>query len=267
MQEEIQAEEEIRLSDIFRAIWTKIWLIVAVLFAGAAVGMAFGFAKYHDVHYYGAKTEYYVSSTGKDNEEANGQIYQTYKEEILKQIQALLASERFTRMLMADLPEAQGIEYDTEKYDDFLKMMNKSVSYTYTVGTNVIAAKVSVLNNPTLAKNLLEQIRTKLPDFVKNMLGEGTFGTTVCEQINFARSGLLNEGQTKKEMIKFGAIIGLAAAIVACVVVVVVDRTDNRLRDYEAIPQKFKVPVLGVIPRIDTIADDKGNKTSQEAVK
>ena len=81
-----------------------------------------------------------------------------------------------------------------------------------------------------------------------------------CTPMNFPRNDLLNEGQTTKEMIKFGLIIGLVAAIVACVAVVVTDRTDTRLRDYEDIPRKFNLPVLGVVPRIETLVqEDKTN--------
>ena len=68
-------------------------------------------------------------------------------------------------------------------------------------------------------------------------------------------------------MIKFAAILGILAAIVACVVVVVIDRTDNRLRDYEDIPRKFGLPVLGVIPRIEALAEDKETEKRTEAIK
>ena len=44
---------------------------------------------------------------------------------------------------------------------------------------------------------------------------------------------------------------GAAALIVACVVVIVVDRSNKKLRDYEMTMEKFKVPVLGIIPSIE----------------
>ena len=57
MQEEMQTEDEISLSDIFRALWSKIWIIIASLLAGVILGAVFGFVKYHDVHYYRADVE------------------------------------------------------------------------------------------------------------------------------------------------------------------------------------------------------------------
>ena len=35
----MQTEDELSLSDIFRAIWSRIWAIVAALVIGAAAGM------------------------------------------------------------------------------------------------------------------------------------------------------------------------------------------------------------------------------------
>lgn len=54
MQEEVQTEDEISLSDIFRALWAKVWILVAALILGIAIGGGFGFLRYYNVHYYGA---------------------------------------------------------------------------------------------------------------------------------------------------------------------------------------------------------------------
>ena len=143
-----------------------------------------------------------------------------------------------------------------KKYDKLLKTVNDSLSYSYEAGVNVIRVRVSVLNDPKLAEHLLNRVTAEVPDFVVDLLGTSQFGATQCTPMNFPRNDLLNEGQTTKEMIIFGLIIGLVAAIVACVAVVVTDRTDTRLRDYEDIPRKFNLPVLGVVPRIETLVQE-----------
>ena len=60
MQEEMQVEDEISLSDIFHALWAKIWILVATLLIGVIAGGAFGFLRYYNVHYYGADVTYFV---------------------------------------------------------------------------------------------------------------------------------------------------------------------------------------------------------------
>ena len=69
------------------------------------------------------------------------------------------------------------------------------------------------------------------------------------------------------EGIKYGALIGLAALVVACVAVVIAERADTRLHDYEKVAQKFNVPVLGVIPRISDIEHTHIQRNKTEGKK
>lgn len=265
MQEEIRSEDEINLSDIFRALWTKLWVIVVALVIGAILGGTFGFVKYHDVHYYGANVTYFVSSeksTSETPEPSAGGITQAYSEAILKQIKGLLESDKFSRTVMNTLSEAAEIEPDSPEEQKFFKLLHSTVSYNYSVGENKITVSVSALNDPDFAEHLLTGIKLTLPAFILEMMNNSVLGTTSCEQVTYELCRLLNEGQTTKEAIKFGLILGLAAAVIACAVIVIVDRTDNRLRDYENIPAKFDLPVLGVIPRFTTESED-----TQEAKK
>ena len=55
--------------------------------------------------------------------------------------------------------------------------------------------------------------------------------------------------------ILFAALFGLGALIVACVIAVIADNSDERLRDYESFSKSLGVPVLGVIPSIDKLSD------------
>ena len=255
MQEEMQTEDELSLSDIFRAIWSRIWAIVAALVIGAAAGMGIAFLKYHNVYYYGTTIDYFVSSSSED---ASGELVgNAYSESVLKQVKLLLDSDAFDRQLMAGLPEAEGIQQDTEEEREFFDLLEKTISYTYAVGNNKLSVKISALNEPDLASHLEAQVKAKLPSYIESVMNDMDGKTTTCTQLSFRPSELLNEGQTIKEMIKFGLIIGLVALIVACIAVVIVDRTDTRLRDYEELPRKFNVPVLGVIPRIETVPDDR----------
>ena len=70
-------------------------------------------------------------------------------------------------------------------------------------------------------------------------------------------------------MIKYAALLGLASLVVACVVVVIVDRSDKRLRDYDLVAKKFNIPVLGVIPAIEGMSrfvykTNDSNKTEEQ---
>ena len=198
------------------------------------------------------------SGVSSSSEDASGELVgNAYSESVLKQVKLLLDSDAFDRQLMAGLPEAEGIQQDTEEEREFFDLLEKTISYTYEVGSNKLSVKISALNEPDLASHLEAQVKAKLPSYIESVMNDMDEKTTTCTQLSFRPSELLNEGQTIKEMIKFGLIIGLVALIVACIAVVIVDRTDTRLRDYEELPRKFNVPVLGVIPRIETVPDDR----------
>ena len=95
MQEEVVSEGEISLSDIFRALWAKIWIILASLLVGVIVGGTLGFVKNHDVHYYGASVDYFITSNKTDD--SSGQINPSnYNETVFITVTSLLSSELFS---------------------------------------------------------------------------------------------------------------------------------------------------------------------------
>ncbi|HIU58528.1 MAG TPA: hypothetical protein IAC57_00355 [Candidatus Scatosoma pullistercoris] len=266
MQEEIQAEEELSLSEIFRALKAKIWVLLVTLIIGIAAGGGFGFLRYYNVHYYGADVTYFVSNSAISDENSTGQAAQTLTESALKNINGLLNTNYFQRLLMEGLPEAEGIEPDSKKEQNFFKLLSQSITYSYTVGESKITASVSVLNDPTFAAHLFDQVKAILPDFISTILST-TDKNVACTQLSYQLCRLLNPNQWVMEGIKYGALIGLAALVVACVAVVLAERADTRLHDYEKVAQKFNVPVLGVIPRISDIEHTHIQRNKTEGKK
>ena len=267
MQEEIQAEEELSLSEIFRALKAKIWVLLVTLIIGIAAGGGFGFLRYYNVHYYGADVTYFVSNSAISDENSTGQAAQTLTESALKNINGLLNTNYFQRLLMEGLPEAEGIEPDSKKEQNFFKLLSQSITYSYTVGESKITASVSVLNDPTFAAHLFDQVKAILPDFISTILSTTDKNVVSCTQLSYQLCRLLNPNQWVTEGIKYGALIGLAALVIACVAVVIAERADTRLHDYEKVAQKFNVPVLGVIPRIFDIEARHAQRNKTEGKK
>jgi len=110
----MQTEDELSLSDIFRAIWSRIWAIVAALVIGAAAGMGIAFLKYHNVYYYGTTIDYFVSSSSED---ASGELVgNAYSESVLKQVKLLLDSDAFDRQ---DFPKRKEFNRTPKKNVNF----------------------------------------------------------------------------------------------------------------------------------------------------
>ena len=73
-----------------------------------------------------------------------------------------------------------------------------------------------------------------------------------------------NSDVAKPTAIKKGLLFGAAFFVVACVIVIFVDRSDKRLRSIEQITDIFNVPVLGVIPTFKD-SERADNQTSSKA--
>ena len=281
MQEEIVAEKEISLMDILRALIVKWKILLLVLLVGCVGGVAIGFVKTYGVHYYGTNLEFYVTPTkpsGTVSGESTNAVYGAYGKNVMDNIIKLLSSESFAESLIQQTEEEGGLpdSYKVEKYDadgtistayaNLLKKVKMSVSFSYLLASEAtsntsdlarsfIYVEISVLGdeNEQFAIDLLKCVKSEVPEYVEsNMMVPSGYDGTSCSSITVLDEiHLTNENYAMTTMFKFAAIMGLAAIVVACVIVVIVDRSDKRLRDYELISRKFNIPVLGVIPTIE----------------
>lgn len=301
MQEEIQSENELSLSDIFYALLSKIKILILVFVLGCMAGVGLGFVTTFGVHYYGTNLEFYITPTLKEGGTVSGEstnaVYGAYGKNVMDNMVKLLSSESFTATLIDNKGQEGGLpdkdEYTVTKYDEhgeitkeYAKLLNKvknAISFSYILANessntndlvrSFIYVQISVLGdrNEQFAKDLLKVVKVAVPAYIEaNMIipsgydGTSCSSTTVLEAIHRT-----NENYTRNTMIKYAALLGLASLVVACVVVVIVDRSDKRLRDYDLVAKKFNVPVLGVIPAIEGMSrfvykTNDSNKTEEQ---
>lgn len=261
MQEEKTTGDELTLASIFRAIVEKLWIVIVVTLGGAILGGLIGYLSNDGKYYYGASLNYYVSSKQTDSEQTSDSLINpnNYAEGVLKTICVLLESDEYNEKLMSGFEETKDYQSGSAQYVAFMKKLSFSISYSYAPEdehVNRITVRVSVLNNPEFAAQLLAQVKVTINDFVSAKMNQKSFGSTNCMLLNDKASHWLNPSQTKTQTIKFALIFALAAAVVAVLVVVVLDRADTRIREYDEISAKFRLPVLGVIPKIENIGAD-----------
>ena len=170
---------------------------------------------------------------------------------------------------------------DTQQYKTELKKYKEALTFSYleddadvedanNLARSFLYVKVNVLNDEAFAVDLLKTVWDKVPKYVEqNMIVPADYEGTSCTRITrtdeIART---NENYTRNQAIKYALLFAMAAGVIAAVVVIIIDRSDKRLRDYEIIPKNFNVPVLGVIPTIEEInALAEAKKKSGEARK
>ncbi len=287
MDNEMRTEDEISLADIFSCLFSKLRLIIVLFLTGVILGGAFGYLKSYDVVYYGTEMSFFVSpekaSGNSDTETDKNVIYGTYGNTVMDTMIKFLSTEKAAEEFVADMeieglpqkpdPTADPVDY-TKQVKDYNKMINKvqnSLSFRYSqtsekktdsVDTEsknfiyvVLEVKEDGIYDKAFTAELLRQLQVKIPKIVKaTMLNpdEDKYVTTGCTLVTplYPIVECMNESYALTETIKFGAIIGLAVALVACIAVVVVDRLDKRVKETELIEKRLGVPVLGVIPTI-----------------
>lgn len=150
----------------------------------------------------------------------------------------------------------------TAHYRRSINSVKGAVSYSYTndaanttetLAKSFIYVNVSVLNNEDLANYLFDELRVELTSYVSNnMAVPSGYDGTNCQFISTASNvKYLNPNETQTTAIKYAILLGLVALVLACVAVIIIDRSDKRLRNYEYTMERFKIPVLGVIPSMD----------------
>ena len=123
---------------------------------------------------------------------------------------------------------------------------------------------ISVTNDETFANNVRSRIVEYVPMFIENIMPvPGGYLSTNCQRIT--RNDYIvntNAGYARNTAIKYAILLAAVSVIVACVIIVIIDRSDKRLRAVEQITEKFNLPVLGVIPNIH-IEKDKNTEDNE----
>ncbi len=287
MEEKVQSEEGLGLLDIVKLLLSKIKILFVVVLLAGILGGSYAVWKTYDINYWGTTVEFYVNpEQPKDTVGENGGsqygVYGAYGRHVMDNIVKLLGSEKFAEVLMEEMEgvpekividEKTGNEVISSEYISMLRRVDNAVSFSYleanadkddanNLARSFIYVNISVLNDKVFADNLLKQVRKEVPLYVEeNMAVPADYTGTNCQQITVVDGiGLTNPGYTTNQAIKYAILAGAAAFAVACVVILIVDRSDKRLRDYEAVMRSLQVPVLGVIPTIESLAAESASK-------
>lgn len=287
MEEKVQMEEGLSLLDIVKLLLSKIKILFIVVLLAGILGGSYAIWKTYEINYWGTTVEFYVNpEQPKDVSGENGGsqygVYGAYGRHVMDNIVKLLGSEKFAEILMAEMEgvpekividETTGKEVISSEYISMLRKVDNAVSFSYleanadyedanNLARSFIYVNISVLNDKAFADSLLQQVRKQVPLYVEaNMAVPADYTGTNCQQITVVDGiGLTNPGYTTNQAIKYAILVGAAAFVVACIVILIVDRSDKRLRDYEAVMRNLQVPVLGVIPTIESLAAESANK-------
>ncbi len=162
----------------------------------------------------------------------------------------------------------------TREYAKDLERYSGKVSYSYLGETedrenanelarSFIYVSISVREDDgTIANELRTKVINIVPEYIKkHMAIPNGYQSTNCQRITRTDEVYhTNQGNATNQMIKMGILLAVAAGIVACIIIIVNDRSDKRLRDQETITRLFNIPVLGVVPTIEDSLQNNAKK-------
>ena len=277
MNEKIQTEE-FSLMDLLRVLWSKIKILILVLICGGIVGGGLGVITSYNDKTYGTVLEFYVNPVPKEDGGAAGStygVYGAYGRHVMDNIVKLLSSESFMEKMMEHMPDAPTEKYIIDKndkkyinpaYRTYLQKVRNAVTFEYldeevdvddavNLARSFIYVDISVVGDASIefAENLLSAIRTEVPEYVEEKMikPDGYIATNCIEITTISEISRTNPGHRANTAIKYALLVGAAALVLACVVVIVIDRSDKRVRDYDQVSRQLQVPLLGVIPSIN----------------
>ena len=190
-------------------------------------------------------------------------IYNDKKEAAAGAKEIYLAAAKISE---AKIKDALTAWRKTKSYQEQLSFILDSVEFSYVqdkkdlenavdLARSFIYVELSVLgeDSQAFAEDLLTCVQAELPKYVcEKMIIPDGYASTSCTQITTVSDiSLMNEGYILKQSIKFALLLAAIAVVVACVVVIFLDRLDKRVRDYDAVARQLNIPLLGVIPSID----------------
>ncbi len=169
----------------------------------------------------------------------------------------------------------------TAKYQKDIKRFGSAVQFSFLLSNedikdankfarSFIYVSISVYGeaNKTFAKDIYTILKDLVPAYVEaNMAIPQGYAATNCQRIS-RNDGIYqtNQGEAKSQAIKSAILMALAFGVVASVAIIIIDRSDKRLRDYDVITRDFHVPILGVVPTIEMNENNttkKSNATKQ----
>ncbi len=186
------------------------------------------------------------------------------------------------KQMSASVETALNAWRKTAKYKSALARYKAPISFTY-VGEgesldevnnrarSFIYVHINVLEDKEFAEELFEVVKNVVPEYVENNMPQiNGFNETNCQRITRNDDiHLTNPRYTTNQAIKYGILAAVASFVVVCLILILLDRSDKRLRDVDVVTKKFNLPVLGVIPNLEEIEQlqKKDPKTQKKDAK
>lgn len=241
MEENTNFSNELTLFDLFRILFKR-WLVLLIsLIVGAGAGVLAAFIKNATPDYYGTTVMFYVNPV-KEDIKSKLPVYGSYGNNITETMVVLLESEYFAEKIISGVSGVPEKEIEGKINPAYVELLREVQAYTSFSNkdeslsaetnqpNNIFYATIKVKTDADFAKVLLMRLQDEAVDFIEeNMPVPSGYESTKCIPISVINDiEKIVENNTSNDLLKFSVLGGGCAFVVACIVVVVIDRYKNR---------------------------------------
>ncbi len=225
---------EIDLMRLFTALWHKIWIVVISMIA--CLAMTLGYVSIFVKNVYQANIQVYViNNTLSVGSTSVSLADLTASKSLVDTYIVILRSRKTLNEVIK-----QG------NLDMTYSELNRSIGAAAINGTEVF--RITVNNrDPGMAEKIANTIADVLPDMIENVMGKEDLD--LVRVVDNADNTAKKVAPNKTKYAVMGLLIGL---IVSAAVIILRELFDEQIRDEETLRQAYDLPILAVIPSLDT---------------
>ncbi|MCR4796509.1 MAG: polysaccharide biosynthesis tyrosine autokinase [Ruminococcus sp.] len=229
------------IKDIINLLLSKLWLLILVTIIGGTA--AFCYSKFVMPLKYSSHISMYVQSYTGISENANQQNNISNSKQLVNTYMEVLKDDA----VMNSVGELLKKQFDEDTLIKNFGMSEGRISpsairdcYSISSVTDTSAVKiVATTKNAEVAAALCNDLTEVAPDYVEEAVGVGSINT-----IDVAK---VYNNPVAPNMKKNAVLGAMAALMLTCMIIFLVDFFDNTVRDTDAVGKEFKKPIIGEI--------------------
>ncbi len=240
-------KRDFSLLDILQLLKLRWWILflAAIIFAGGAG--VFSYFNYEPT-YSSSVTVYVNDQTGQDTNTADDVSQVKWAKEVVNSYLALLKTNDFMEEISSEY-QARFPEAWAEKTYSATKLSKSCVKYTIIEETYLFTFTVTT-NDKEASYNIGKIFEELAPKKITEITGKDAIKIADSSRVAIEASNSRNMARN--------SILGfLIGAILAFLIVLIVDVTDVRIKDEDDIVDSYNVPLLGSVPNFES-AKKKG---------
>ena len=218
---------------ILNVLWKRLWIIVLTCIIVA--GLAFSYAKFILTPQYAARTLIYVNNSDISLGGTNFSISSSEITAAQSLVETYIVILK-TRTTLNEVITRAGVELT---YDELVEMVDAE-----SVNSTEIFRVTVTTDSPELSAHLANTIAEVLPEKISNVVD----GSSV-RIVDYAVTPINKVSPSVTKYTALGLIIGL---LLSCAGIIIYDALDDVIRDEEYLIQNFDIPILAVIPDLET---------------